>query len=165
MVREAGPQDAERLARGFVDGLEMYRSFAPAGWEPPPFEEEVAHLRDLLADPGTLCLLADEDGRLAGQVMVLPASRAGNPVGEPGLAHMRNLFVAEEHWGTGLARDLHDAALDASRERGYTAMRLFVASGQERARRFYEREGWSAAGPPWFDPAPGLEIYEYRRPL
>ena len=47
----------------------------------------------------------------------------------------------------------------------YTAMRLFVATGQERARRFYAREGWADVGAPFFDPRPGLELQEMRRPV
>jgi hypothetical protein len=32
-----------------------------------------------------------------------------------------------------------------------------------RARRFYEREGWTAPAPPRSDPAFGMETIEYRR--
>ena len=67
--------------------------------------------------------------------------------------HLRNLFVAREHWGGGLASAMHAAAVGAAAQRGHTAMRLFVATGQERARRFYAREGWADVGAPFFDPA------------
>jgi hypothetical protein len=39
-----------------------------------------------------------------------------------------------------------------------------VPSGQARARRFYEREGWQAAGE-LFDNPLGLLLVEYRRGL
>ena len=39
------------------------------------------------------------------------------------------------------------------------------ARGEDRARRFYEREGWSLVRPPAFDERIGLEIAEYRRAL
>ena len=42
---------------------------------------------------------------------------------------------------------------------------LFVAEGQARARRFYEREGWEAVTEPYFDPIPRLSMVEYRRPI
>jgi hypothetical protein len=61
-----------------------------------------------------------------------------------------------------VAHALHAAALDEARERGLTEQRLFVATGQARARRFYEREGWSFAGDPFDDPVPGLTVIEYR---
>ena len=43
-------------------------------------------------------------------------------------------------------------------------MRLYTPAGQARARRFYEREGFAAAGGPQ-DRGLGLPVIEYRRPL
>jgi hypothetical protein len=54
---------------------------------------------------------------------------------------------------------------DAARELGFSELRLFVAEGQARARRFYEREGWRPAGEPFDDPIPGLRMVEYRLPV
>jgi GNAT superfamily N-acetyltransferase len=162
-LRTATAADVERLARGVVEGVADYASFAPPGWTAPAVEEEAAHLRALLADPDVWCLVAEADGEVAGQVTVLPAARGPRPVGDPGLAHLRNLFVRRDMWGSGLARALLAAAVDAARERGFARMRLFVAAGQARARRFYEREGWAPAGAAFHDPGPGLEIVEYRR--
>jgi len=42
-------------------------------------------------------------------------------------------------------------------------MRLFTPAGHGRARRFYEREGWTAAGPPTDENAFGMALIEYRR--
>jgi GNAT superfamily N-acetyltransferase len=84
------------------------------------------------------------------------------PVGDAGLGHLRNLFVRQDQWGTGLARLLHDAAVEEARRRGYRELRLFAAAGQARARRFYEREGWVQRGEPAYDPRPRLEMAEYR---
>jgi GNAT superfamily N-acetyltransferase len=109
------------------------------------------------------CLVAESGGDVVGQITVLPAARAPRPVDDPSLAHISNLFVRRDHWGTPLAADLHRAALEAAAERGFTELRLFVATGQARARRFYEREGWRPAGDPFHDPVPGLEMIEYRR--
>jgi GNAT superfamily N-acetyltransferase len=145
--------------------MEDYRSFAPPGWVPPRLSEEVEVLHRLLGDEEVWCLLAEAEGRLVGQITVLPAARAARPVEDPGLAHLRNLFVHRDLWGTGLARALHGAAVEAARERGYGAMRLFTAAGQERARRFYEREGWAPVGEGFHDAGPGLVLMEYRYAL
>jgi GNAT superfamily N-acetyltransferase len=164
-LRPATPADAEPLARGMVEGMDVYRSFAPEGWSPPPLEPEVEHTRELLGDDRVWTLVAESGGQVVGQITILPAAIAGRPVDDPQLAHVRNLFVRQDHWGTGLARTLHDAALDEARRRGFTAGRLIVAAGYGRARRFYEREGWAAYGEEVFDPVPGLVILEYRRQL
>jgi GNAT superfamily N-acetyltransferase len=163
-LRDATAADVEALARAVVEGVADYRSFAPATWTPPTAAEEAEHLPALLADDRVRCLVAEaERSRIIGQVTVLPAAIAARPVDEPELAHLRNLLVDREFWGAGVARLLTAAAVTGARERGFTSMRLFVAEGQSRARRFYEREGWSPAGEPFFDPVPGLRLVEYRR--
>ena len=160
--RAATVADAEALARGVVEGVESYRAFAPPEWSPPSLASEIEHLQERLADDQVWCLLAEAGGEVVGQITVLPATRAGRPVDEPGLAHLSNIFVREDMWGSGLARSLQTAGRDAARERGFDAMRLFVAVGQPRARRFYEREGWVRIGDEFYDPVPGLVLLEYR---
>jgi len=164
-LRRATPADAEALARGAVEGVAGYGEFA-AGWSGPGYEHELADARAVLEDAEYRAIAAvTADGAVAGQVAVVPAARAARPVEDPALGHLRNLFVASEHWGTGLASTLLRAAEQDSRERGFTALRLFVAEGQARARRFYEREGWQAVTEPYDDPVPGLSMVEYRRAL
>ena len=163
--RAATVADAGSLARGVVAGVEGYRAFAPDGWAPPSLTGEVEHLHERLADEQVWCLLAEAGGEVVGQITVLPASRAPRAVDEPALAHLSNIFVREDMWGSGLARALQAAGVEAARERGFTQMRLFVAVGQARARRFYEREGWVPTGDEFFDPVPGLQLVEYRLAL
>jgi hypothetical protein len=114
--RRATISDAERLGQAVIEGVEGYRSFAPRGWTPPSLADEVEHLRGLLGDAQVWCLPAVADGRLAGQITVLPAARAARPVHDPALAHVRNLFACEDRWGTGLAGALDAAGVEAARE-------------------------------------------------
>jgi GNAT superfamily N-acetyltransferase len=164
-LRPATRADAEALARGMVQGMEEYRAFAPAGWAPPPLAVEAEHTRRLLGDDRVWTVVAEAGDELVGQITILPAAIAGRPVDDARLAHLRNLFVRKDHWGTGLARTLHDAALEEARRRGFERMRLLAAAGYGRGRRFYEREGWTVHGDEVFDPVPGLVIVEYRRGL
>jgi len=164
-LRRATIADAEHLARGAIEALEDYPSFAPPGWSGPSFEAELNHLREALADPDVCCLIAESDNAVVGQITLLAAARASRPVEDSSLAHIANLFVRRDHWGGGVAADLHRAALEEARRRGFTQLRLFVAVGQARARRFYEREGWGPAGDPFDEPAWGLTMIEYRYTL
>jgi GNAT superfamily N-acetyltransferase len=164
-LRRATIADAEPLARGVLEGVEDYPSFAPLGWTAPSLAAEIEHLRESLTDEDVCCLIADAGGDVVGQITVLPAAGAPNPVDNASLGHVSNLFVRRDHWGAGLARDLHHAVLEAAGERGFTELRLFVAAGQARARRFYEREGWLPAGDAFDDPVPGLTMIEYRYTL
>jgi GNAT superfamily N-acetyltransferase len=161
-LRRATVADAKPLALGIIEGVEDYPSFAPQGWTAPSFEAELKHLGEALADPDVWCLIAESEGELVGQITVLPAADAPHPVEDSSLAHISNLFVRRDHWGVGLAADLHRAAIEAAHARGFTELRLFVAAGQTRARRFYEREGWLSASDPFDDPVPGLTMIEYR---
>ena len=56
------------------------------------------------------------------------------------------LYVAPERWGTGLAGELHDRALEVVRELGSELCHLWVLEDNTRARRFYERHGWQENG-------------------
>jgi GNAT superfamily N-acetyltransferase len=164
--RAATPDDAERMVAITVEGFETYRSFAPEGWAPPSASAELERLSGLLGDGHVWYRVAEHDGELVGHVGFLPADRLSFArIDDPGLVHFRQLFVVRAHWGAGLARQLHAAAVGEARARGFSAMRLFTPGGQARARRFYEREGWSLARPPAFDERIGLEIAEYRRAL
>ncbi len=164
-LRAAVPSDAQRLGNAIADGFESYRDFAPAGWMPPSAERETEQLLTLLDSTDFWCLLAEAHGDLAGQVAFLPAKQAWRAVEDSGLAHLRQMFLTTDFWGTGLARTLHDRAVQDACRRGFAAMRLFTPAGQARARRFYEREGWTATREPFHDPGVGLEIIEYTRPL
>jgi GNAT superfamily N-acetyltransferase len=162
-MRLAGPDDAERVASVQLEGFEGYRSFAPPDWDPPDPYDELERAREHLGDPESWCLIAERDGEIAGHVAFMPArSHGSSPSDEPGLAHLWQLFVREPWWGTGLATALHAEAVREAAARGFTAMRLFTPAGQARARGFYEREGWTAAGEPADAPEFGMPLVEYR---
>jgi GNAT superfamily N-acetyltransferase len=65
----------------------------------------------------------DDTGTIVGSVVV-------RPDGE-----LARLHVHPERWRCGIGQALHDAAGDRARS-------LWVIDRNERARRFYERNGW-----------------------
>ena len=60
---------------------------------------------------------------------------------------VEQVYVAARHRGTGVADLLLDDAERRIRAGGHTAAWLAVVPGNARARRFYERHGWTDAGP------------------
>jgi diamine N-acetyltransferase len=165
-LRTASPDDASRLAIVLREGFESYRSFAPAGWAPPEANYDLDPLRERLADPDVWCLLAEAGGTPAGHVSLLPAAKHSRwPSSEPGLVQLWHLFVRTPWWGSGLATELHGEVLRESAERGYATMRLFTPVGQARARRFYEREGWTFAAGPIDAAGFGMPLIELRRAI
>jgi GNAT superfamily N-acetyltransferase len=164
-LRPAGPRDAEQLAALVAEGFEGYRPIAPPGWQPPDANAELDRLRGFLAKPDVWCVIAEEDRQAAGHVAIMPARIHLHPTDEDAMAHFWQLFVRPPWWGTGLATELHAMAVREARARGFTSMRLFTPAAQARARRFYEREGWTVAGDPSDDLELGMPIVEYRRAI
>jgi GNAT superfamily N-acetyltransferase len=163
--RRGRPGDAEEITRTMELGFATYRAFMPEGWAPPPAEHE--GVGEWLADPAFWCRVAEVSEMMAGHVSLLPAAlHSAYPEPDPELAHLGALFVREEHWGTGIATALHRAAVEEGARRGFSVFRLFTPAAQGRARRFYEREGWTIASPPFTEEHwGGMELIEYRRPL
>ncbi|MDQ6779461.1 MAG: GNAT family N-acetyltransferase [Actinomycetota bacterium] len=138
-------------------GFDSYVDFAPLGWVPPDVFADTAGMAELLADLDTWALLAVAASDPVGHIAFTPARArtpgqpwASSPT-TPGLAHLWQLFVLPEWWGRGVAPRLHEAAIEAMRARGYSAVRLYTPSLHARARRFYERHGWVWTGEHWND--------------
>ncbi|GIH10192.1 N-acetyltransferase [Rhizocola hellebori] len=74
------------------------------------------------------------DGEVAGFIMV-----AGDEV--------EQVYVDAKHRGSGVAADLLAEAARQVKAKGHQRAWLAVATGNARARRFYERQGWADEGP------------------
>jgi GNAT superfamily N-acetyltransferase len=78
---------------------------------------------------------------------------------EPGtVGELTGFYVHPDHWGTGVANVLHEAAYNTLRADGWVSLKLWVLEANARARRFYERHGWTADGDRAPLPLPGLPI-------
>jgi GNAT superfamily N-acetyltransferase len=88
----------------------------------------------------------DDDGSLLGFVMV---------VGD----EVEQVFVAPAGRGTGLASELLAEAERRVAAGGHASAWLAVVVGNARARRFYERQGWSDAGDLPYEVTAGGEVF------
>ncbi len=172
-TRRANLDDLDALLANVQAGFDSYAAFAPVGWQPPTVPADRDRSAELLADPATWALIALADGDPAGHIAFFPGRE--RPAGEarsrwkaravvPGLAHLWQLFVLPEWWGRGVAPLLHEAAIAEMQAQDYQSARLFTPSGHARARRFYERRGWSATEEEWNDELT-LMLTEYRLAL
>ena len=164
-MRPATAADADALTELMLEGIATYAAFAPAGWSPPAPSETRPAIATRLGVSGTWCLIAEDEFGPVGDVAFLPALHAYPPTGDSRLAHFWMLFVRERAWGAGVAAELLRRAAWEARRRGYAEMRLFVAAGQARARRFYEREGGAEVTEPFDEERIGLPILECRMRL
>ena len=78
--------------------------------------------------------------------VVLVAERDGMAVGIAGVddCWLHGFYVRPEWWGTGVADELHEAALAALPD--CPELKLWVLEENRRARRFYEKRGWRQNG-------------------
>ena len=80
---------------------------------------------------GGSMLVAERDGRVIG-IAAFEACWLGG------------FYVVPDEWGSGVAGELHDAALEAMQ--GCPEIRLWTLEENHRARRFYEKRGWRLDG-------------------
>jgi ribosomal protein S18 acetylase RimI-like enzyme len=130
-LRRALPQDAPAIAtiwqQGWRDGhLGRVPAELIAAWQAESFPARAAQRLDDTT-------VAVEHGQVAGFVMV-----AGNEV--------EQVYVARDHHGSGVADLLLDDAERQIKDAGHTTSWLAVVPGNTRARRFYQRRGWTDAG-------------------
>jgi GNAT superfamily N-acetyltransferase len=119
-------------------------------------EYELRKARDAVLLAGRRTFIGEIDGEAGGY--------ASLDLTSPTIAELKRLFVRPGHWGIGLASALLEEAVGSAFAAGYRSMRLFTPTDNARARRFYEREGWHAAGTSVHDEL-GIELTEYRRAL
>lgn len=62
------------------------------------------------------------------------------------VAQIRQIYIAPEVWGKGLGKRLLSTALARIAASGYAQATLWVLDTNSRARRFYERCGWTQDG-------------------
>ena len=105
-LRRITPEDAQAAHAVTMAGFRTYPAFAPEGWQPPAdMGAEGATKR--LARDGSYGVVAVDVDAIVGFAAYEPAREetdegfAGPLI--PGLAHVWAVFVAEPHWGRGVA--------------------------------------------------------------
>jgi GNAT superfamily N-acetyltransferase len=165
-VRRAGVDDAAAVAdihvRSWQAGYEHV--FGVERLATITVEQRLPRWREILAGDEQVCLLAeDDDGRALGWCTVGPGREADlQHAGE-----VWGIYAAPEAWGSGAGKALLAAGLDTLAERGFAEASLWVLEDNPRARRFYEREGWTHDGARKQDEFLGVTVDEvrYRRSL
>lgn len=107
-----------------------------------------------LGDPGVQAYVVEDD---TGRIVGFAATKD---------REFLHFGTAKDMWGTGVAVEAHDLVLVRLRAAGVTDAWLRVFDENHRARRFYERLGWSRTGRRSRSPfAPHPVLLEYARDL
>ncbi|WP_310469040.1 GNAT family N-acetyltransferase [Sphingomonas sp.] len=145
--RDAVPGDAPALEALFRDtfvatfghlyGAEDLATFL-AGHGEEKWREE-------LGDAAVAVRMAEDDGAAAGYLKLTPLRSPANT--EAAAAEIGQLYVAARWHGSGVAAALMEWALGEARRRGARELYLSVFIDNHRARRFYQRYGFTVHGP------------------
>jgi ribosomal protein S18 acetylase RimI-like enzyme len=147
-LREARRGDELAVAELHVRSWqEAYRELMPAEFLAAldPRERAARYTfesRDETVPTTVLAVVSEEGERIVGFVTFGP-SRDADTVG---LGEIYALYVDPDWLRGGVGRQLMAEARRRLRERGFDAAVLWVLKGNDRARRFYEGEGWSPDG-------------------
>jgi GNAT superfamily N-acetyltransferase len=147
MIRVATDSDVEEIVAIHVAGFRQVNAphlAADAAGRMTP-ERSAASWRDLIVAPPArgAVLVAENDHKVIGAAAAGPSR---DPGAEADDAEVYALYVDPMHWGEGAGATLDAAARGHLADRGFGDAILWVLEQNERARRFYEREGWSADG-------------------
>lgn len=165
-LRDATPADAHAIADVLVRSWRVaYRGLLPddvlAGLS---VSDRERFWSDFLTvrPPRTSATVATMGGGVVGFAAtgppLVPADRADTTLGD-----LYALYLAPDVWRRGIGTRLHAAALDRLRSRGFTHAGLWTLDTNERALRFYRRNGWTDTGRSRLDRGPGdCELRERR---
>ena len=145
--RLADERDAAALAAMFADSFtetfgHLYRPEDLAAFLS---QLDEAGFREELADLGLVFRLAEEDGRLVGFAKVGTITLPVAP--DMPATELRQLYILKPWQGRGIAAMLMDWALAEARRQGARRIYLSVYVDNARARRLYERYGFTFVGP------------------
>ena len=142
LVRTATPADAEAMARVHDRSYRtFYRGILPdEALTRRTVEERAAEWRDTIESGVGVASAVLIGGAIVGVSFAFEdrSDEFASPTG-----NLTTLFIDPDHIRTGRGRDLLEAAVGWFRARGHTSAVLWCLEENERARRFYEAQGWS----------------------
>jgi ribosomal protein S18 acetylase RimI-like enzyme len=142
---EADLDDVRSLLREYADALGVPLEFQE-------FDREVAELPGAYTPPGGALLVAHSATEAVGCVALREF--------EPGICELKRLYVRPAARGTGLGRQLAEAALAEARELGYRRVRLDTLPGMDAAQLLYEQLGFRQIEAYRFNPIAGTRFLE-----
>ena len=120
-MRPITPDDAQGAHDVTMAGFGTYDAFAPPGWQPPA-DMGAEGATERLAREGAYGVVAVDNDEVVGFAAYEPARQEGDEGFSgpliPGLAHVWAVFLAESHWGQGVASRLLAVLTDHIRTAG-----------------------------------------------
>ena len=144
-IREGSRDDARAIAEVHVASWrDAYRGTLPDDYlDRLSVDEREAGWVAVFAEARLGVLVAEDRGRIVGFASF---GQSRDEDAAEGTGEIPSIYVEPEVLGTGVGRDLFHAAVGKLREAGFSRATLWVLEANERARRFYEKAGWTWDG-------------------
>lgn len=147
LIRPAQPEDALAVARVHVRSWQAaYRNILPDDYLDQLRPEDRAAKYDFASGtplkPRTIVALEAMGTEIQAFATTMPMTGSGLS----GHGELCALYVDPRHWGKGLGTALLSAARAQMFECGFRQAVLWVLTGNVRAERFYQNDGWAADG-------------------
>ncbi len=144
-VRTATEHDIDAIAAAHIAAWRVgYRGLFPDEYlDSDAFAAErrsIWESRQWTSQPDQSVFVGVVDERVVGFAVVGPDRE------DPTQGELYAFYVHPEAWGTGVARSLIEAGEQWLRDQGFTNAVLWALRDNPRARRFYEKSGWSWTG-------------------
>jgi GNAT superfamily N-acetyltransferase len=136
------------------------------GLSPLPIERVEPEVRTRLGADDGFGVVAEYADEPVGMALAVPAL-ADDGAGDervPGLLHVTMIAVVPVHWGRRIGEVVLESVHSTARDQGYRRGQLWTHESNSRARRLYERLGWTASGRTKIDDT-GEQIRHYVREL
>ena len=140
--RAAKVEDAVGIATAEVAAQQIaYRHFLPASHlDNMSVDDRTQVWYDFIqSDDPTHVIVAASDEYVIGWIRIGKYS-------DPALGYIFDLFVMPDYWGKGIGEGLMNEAKKVFSDNAQKTALLYVFEENARARRFYERLGWSPDG-------------------
>jgi GNAT superfamily N-acetyltransferase len=164
-IRDARPGDRSAIEAVTLAAYQQYAALMPALWE--SYRQNI--LVTLAAAPPDTQIVAEEEGRIVGSVLLYPG---GTVINRPGggsttlsSPEVRLLAVAPGVRGKGVGAALMQECVTRARASGTASLTLHTTDIMQAAMRLYERMGFVRAPEIDFEPAPGVVVKGYRLDL
>jgi ribosomal protein S18 acetylase RimI-like enzyme len=139
MIRRATVNDARAIAEVHVKSWQAaYRGLLPEDFlqNLSVFRREEQWRRGL-QNPEQVMLVYEQEGIVA----FCGFAPSRDDVDKTRIAELGTIYALESAWGQGIGKALWQEAIKLMREKGFTEVTLWVLEGNERAIKFYERQG------------------------
>lgn len=159
LIRDATVAEMTRVAQVRVTAYQAGQHLSPGSL----YEQR---LRELGADGiGDVLVVVDQDGEIAGTVMLQPWPHAGQVVTGPDEAEIRALAVLPTAQGSGLGQALLEAVIERAWIREVGHLVLVTQADMVTAQRMYAKAGFARLADRDWSPSPGNLLLAYGLPL